>query len=258
MSLAGARILITRSPGQAASMANMVEERGGVPVLFPALAIGPPPSWQACDDALTRLESYDAILFPSVNSVEWFFKRCREREVHAARIARLACYAVGPATRKAVESAGCEARDLPQEFSAAGLVNLLQGSPVRRVLLPRGTRGRAELVEGLVGAGIEVEPVPVYDSGPSAGAPAVRERLLSGNIDVLTFASPSAVEGIVNAIEPATLASVRSTTAIAVIGPTTLEAVRRAGTDADVVPAEATVPAMLDAIERYLEHMTHE
>jgi uroporphyrinogen III methyltransferase/synthase len=81
---------------------------------------------------------------------------------------------------------------------------------------------------------------------------------LSGTIDVLTFASPSAVEGVVAAIEPVTLADLRKTTAIAVIGPTTLEAVRGAGTDADIVPPEATVPAMLDAIEHYLERRTHE
>ena len=107
-------------------------------------------------------------------------------------------------------------------------------------------------------AGTEVEPVSVYSSAPSAGDAAVRDRLVTGGIDVLTFASPSAVEGVAAAIEPETLAGIRKTTAIAVIGPTTLDAVRRAGTDADIVPPESTVSAMLDAIEHYLEHQTHE
>lgn len=258
MSLAGATVLVTRSAEQAASMARMIEERGGVPVLFPAVAVGPPPSWHACDDALSRMASFDAIVFPSVNAVEWFFKRWQNRVGDAGRMRVPLLYAVGPATRKAIERAGYEVRDLPQEFSAAGLVDLLRGAPFRRVLLPRGTRGRAELVEGLVAAGIEVEPIPVYRSAPSAGAPAARERLLAGKVDVVTFASPSAVEGFAAAIEPTTIADVRPATAIAVIGPTTLEAVRRAGADADILPSESTVPAMLDAIEHYLEHLTHE
>jgi uroporphyrinogen-III synthase len=252
MSLEGATILVTRSPGQAASMASMIEERGGIPVLFPALAVGPPPSWDGCDAALARLSAFDAVVFPSVNAVDGFLARCRDRALPADALRRLALLAIGPATRRAVERGGYDVLDLPEEFSAAGLIELLRGMTFRRVLLPRGTRGRAELVEGLMGAGLEVEPVEVYHSGPAAGAPAVRERLLAGGIDVLTFASPSAVEGIVAAIEPATLADVRRSTVIAVIGPTTLEAVRRAGADADVVPRHATIPAMLDAIEQSL------
>jgi len=258
MSLAGATVLVTRSPEQAASMARMIEGRGGVPVLFPALAVGPPPSWRECDDAIGRLGSYDAVVFPSVNAVDGFFGRCRERRIDLDLLRRLALYAVGPATREAIERLGLSVRALPQEFSASGLVDLLRGASLRRVLLPRGTRGRAGLVEGLTAAGTEVEPVSVYSSAPSAGDAAVRDRLVTGGIDVLTFASPSAVEGVVAAIEPETLAGIRKTTAIAVIGPTTLDAVRRAGTDADIVPPESTVSAMLDAIEHYLEHQTHE
>jgi uroporphyrinogen-III synthase len=258
MSLSGATILVTRSPEQAASMARMIEERGGVPVLFPALAVGPPPSWHACDEALARIASFDAVVFPSVNAVEGFFGRCRERGIADDSLCRLPLYAIGPATREALEGIGLAVRGVPREFSAAGLVDLLRGAPLRRVLIPRGTRGRAELVEALAAAGMDVTPVVVYDSAPSAGDPAVRDRLVSGGIDVLTFASPSAVEGVASAIRPATLAGIRGTTAIAVIGPTTLDAVRRAGSDADIVPSESTVPAMLDAIEHYLERLTHE
>lgn len=258
MSLAGATVLVTRSPEQAASMAGMIEERGGVPLLFPALAVGPPPSWQACDEAIGRLGSFDAVVFPSVNAVDGFLGRCRERGLDQDRLRRLAMYAVGPATRAAIERLGLGVQALPDEFSASGLVDLLRGAPHRRVLLPRGTRGRAGLVEGLTAAGMVVEPVPVYSSAPSAGDAAVRDRLVTGEIDIMTFASPSAVEGVAAAIEPATLAGIRKTTAIAVIGPTTLEALRRAGADADIVPAESTVAAMLDAIEHYLEHHTHE
>jgi len=258
MSLSGATILVTRSPEQAASMARMIEERGGVPVLFPALAVGPPPSWQPCDDALARLASFDAAVFASVNAVEGFFQRCRDRRVDSESLRSLPLYAVGPATRLAIERLGLDVRGVPREFNAGGLVDLLRGEPFRRVLIPRGTRGRAELVDGLAAAGVEVEAVPVYDSALSAGDPAVRDRLVSGAIDVLTFASPSVVKGVVAAIEPVTLADLRKTTAIAVIGPTTLEAVRGAGTEADIVPPEATVPAMIDAIEHYLERLTHE
>ncbi len=258
MSLAGATVLVTRSPGQAASMARMIEERGGVPVLFPALAVGPPPSWEACDDALGRLGAFDAVVFPSVNAVNGFFGRCRELRVGQGSLQRLALYAIGPATRDAIERSGFSVRAVPGEFSAAGLLDLLRGASFRRVLLPRGSRGRAGLAEGLLAAGKEVEPVVVYDSVPSAGGAAARDRLVAGGIDVLTLASPSAVEGVVAAIEPATLAGIRRSTAIAVIGPTTLDAVRRAGSDADIVPAESTVPAMLDAIEHYLERQTHE
>jgi len=258
MSLSGATVLVTRSREQAESMGRLIEERGGVPLFFPAIALGPPPSWRACDDVLARLASFDAAVFPSVNAVEGFFQRCRERRVDAGSIRRLPLYAVGPATCQAIERLAFAVRGVPREFRAAGLVDFLQGESLRRVLLPRGTRGRAELVDGLRAAGVDVEAVPVYDITPSTGDPAVREKLVAGEIDVLTFASPSAVEGVVAALEPVTLASVRASTAIAVIGPTTLEAVRDAGADADIVAPESTIPSMIDAIELYLGHPTHE
>lgn len=258
MSLSGATILVTRSPGQAESMARLIEERGGIPVMFPAIAIGPPPSWHACDEALARLASFDAAVFPSVNAVGGFFQRCRDRRVDADVLRGLPLYAVGPATRQAIERLTFTVRGIPREFTAAGLVSLLLGESLRRVLLPRGTRGRAELVDGLRDGGVDVEAVPVYDIAPSTGDPAVRDRLVAGEIDVLTFASPSAVEGVAAALEPVTLASIRTNTAIAVIGPTTLEAVRSAGADADIVPSEYTIPSMIDAIEHYFERLTHE
>jgi uroporphyrinogen III methyltransferase / synthase len=258
VSLAGATVLVTRSPEQALSMARMIEERDGVPLLFPALEIGPPPSWEPCDKALTRLDSFDAIVFPGVNAVNGFFARCAERGIGHHLIARLSLYAVGPATQQAIEGFGFDVQATPGVFSAAGLLGLLRERPPGRVLIPRGNRGRVDLVDGLRGLGTKVEAIPVYDSAPTTGDPAVRERLVSGGVDIVTFASPSAVDGTVAALEPGTLAGLRATTAIAVIGPTTLEAVRAAGADADIIPEEATISAMLDAIEHYLGRHIHE
>jgi uroporphyrinogen III methyltransferase/synthase len=258
MSLGGATVLVTRNPERAGEMAIMIEQRGGVPVLFPALDIGPPPSWLPCDETLARLASFDAAVFQSVNAVNGFFGRCRARGIQQNSIERLRLFAVGPATREAIERFGFSVRATPGNYNAASLLAMLRDQPLGSVILPRGTRGSGELADGLRARGIAVEPVPVYDSVVSAGDASVRDRLASGEIDVVTFASPSAVEGVAAALDPVTLAEIRSTTAIAVIGPTTLEAVRSSGADADIVAHESTVPALLDAIERYLTQHTHE
>jgi uroporphyrinogen-III synthase len=76
-------------------------------------------------------------------------------------------------------------------------------------------------------------------------------RVLNGEFDVLTFASPSAAANFAALCGPDDLAGVRRRAKIAVIGPTTADAVRNAGLPVDIIAGEATAAALVRGIEEY-------
>src|ERR671924_1948651 len=76
--LAGKRIVITRARSQASRLARSIEELGGEVIEFPTIDIQPPESYAALDDAITRIDSYDWLIFTSVNGVEQFLSRLQK------------------------------------------------------------------------------------------------------------------------------------------------------------------------------------
>ena len=80
---------------------------------------------------------------------------------------------------------------------------------------------------------------------PAAAADALASAFRAG-ADLVTLASPSAVEALVAA--PAATAA---KCPVAVIGPVTEHAARAAGLDVRVVASPATVEALVEAIRRH-------
>jgi len=106
-------------------------------------------------------------------------------------------------------------------------------------------RAREVLAEGLRARGAEVDSVLAYRTVTPAGTGAVLERAVEAGADLVTLASPSAVEGLVSALGP------RSTQLpVAVIGPVTEHAARAAGLDVRVVASPSTVEGLVAAIRR--------
>jgi uroporphyrinogen-III synthase len=116
----------------------------------------------------------------------------------------------------------------------------------RRVLLPVSDRARDVLAEGLRAREAYVEVVVAYRTVTPAGAGEALERALRGHTDLITLASPSAVEGLVEALRGRPVE-----VGVGVIGPVTEHAARAAGFDVHVVAAPATAEGLVDSIRRH-------
>ena len=249
-------VLITRPREQSEELGREMEACGFQVFFFPTIKIAPPASWDACDRALDRPPAYyDGLIFVSANGARGFIGRMRDRGIDPARYGLSAIYAVGPKTAEEIGSSGLKVSFIPDRHSADALANHLVGAGIRgkRFLLPRGNLGRDELPNSLGEAGAVVEAIEVYQTAAAdmAGAEALLERIFRGEIDVVAFASPSAVKAFAGAVPGGSLADVSARTTIAAIGPTTLEMVRTLGGTGALVAKSSTARGLAETIREH-------
>jgi uroporphyrinogen-III synthase len=73
--LTGKTILVTRSLGQSNQFSDRLTAAGATVIEMPALEIGPPSSWEALDQAISHLSTFNWLILTSSNGVEYFFQR---------------------------------------------------------------------------------------------------------------------------------------------------------------------------------------
>jgi len=250
MNLRNRIVLVTRPRGQSDEMVRAIEERGGTAVVIPMISIDPPSSWKECDEAIARIAEYDAVAFTSANAAESFFGRALLLGMDERRLGGVRTLAVGEKTAAAARSFGAQVELVPGEFSGHALGSAFAG---KRILLPRGNLARESSADLMRESGAAVDAVTVYTtSGPSGiAAESVVRRVLGGEFDVVSFASPSAASNFCSLFAPHGLSSVPDHARIAVIGPTTADAVRSLGLPVDIVARESTAQGLARSIDEF-------
>lgn len=258
--LFGVRVLVTRARAQASDLADRIEELGGEPCELPVIETREPrdeAAIEAIRTALADADSYNWMMFTSVNGVEYFFNWLDRfnvdiRRFHTARIA-----AVGPRTAEALRKRGLIAEQLPAKFQAEGLLEQLEGElkPGERVLLPRGDLAREILprelkAKGLVPVELDVYETVIADSQDEQAFEWIRNR----EIHAITFTSSSTVTNLFGVLrrngfeDPAAqLAGID----VASIGPVTSKTASEAGLSVTIEPEDATIEALVEALVQH-------
>jgi uroporphyrinogen III methyltransferase/synthase len=239
------KIAILRPEAQQEESRELAEEYGLIPVSAPAIAIVERPPRP---DLIQRLRDTDCVVFTSANGVEMAL---RDPELRASLEEKMVA-AIGPRTMRALARHGLQAL-VPEEYSSAGLLQLLQGL-CRRVLLLRSGQGGQELAEGLRALGLDVEEVPLYDVAPS-GDPRLDELIAqASSIDVFAFTSSSTVRCLMQRArelgQEGTLREALARSTVAAIGPPTALELERLGVRVDVMPERFTFESLLQALGR--------
>ena len=256
-------MLVTRPREQAAELCDRLAELGAEPIEAPTIRIAPPDDCGPLDAACAAANTFDWIVFTSVNGVEAFMRRllAGPRDVRSLGGVRLC--AIGPATAGRLHRYGLKVDLTPDEHRAEAMFEALRAAgPLAgaRVLLPRADLAREMLAAALRDAGAEVTDVAAYRTALAGGAgddrgdrPDVRKLLLDRQVDVVTFTSASTVRNFVTILGGEPAAALLGTTTVASIGPVTAEAAARLGVETAIMPATYTVPALVDAI---VDHFT--
>lgn len=257
--LLGRRIVVTRARSQAGELAQRIEELGGEVIEFPTIEIQQPQSYQDLDTAIRGIQSYDWVIFTSVNGVERFLQRLTTRRMPVTELAVAHIAAIGPETAKRLTQAGLQPALVPEQYIAEGMLKVLGSETMRgrRVLIPRAAKARDVLPQTLRDWGASVDVVETYRTEmPNTDLSVLRQLVLEGKIDMITFTSPSTVANFVKLFRLERLAELPNEIALACIGPITEKSVEALGGRAQVVAEEFTIPGLVRAIVNYFERQT--
>jgi len=249
--LFGRRVVVTRARAQAGELSRKLEALGAKVLEFPTIEIRPPEDFEPLDEAIRNLDSFDWIVFTSVNGVEAFVERLEHHGLDLRAVPRHAkVAAIGPATAKRTEEAGLRVDVTPEEYKAEALIEALAGKALegKRMLIPRAKVAREVLPEKLREAGAEVVVPPAYESSPSSeGKEQLKELLENSEVDCVTFTASSTVENFVRTFGGETrhlLSGIR----IACIGPITARTASEHGIRVDAEAEEYTIPGLVSTV----------
>lgn len=252
--LHGLRIVVTRPRSEADALRQALESRGAEVVYFPTILVQKISG--ALDRAAGRIDRYDWIVFTSRNGAAIFLEEMKALRPGKPPCGRARVAATGSTTAGILKEGGVTVDLVPEVSMSEGVVSalaatgLLNGS---RFLLPRASAGRDLLPQTLTQYGAEVDAVPLYDTVADRDhPPETIDRLKRGEMDVLTFASPSAVRFFVEQVGDGVLRLPHVT--IAAIGPITASAVQGAGGRVEIMPAIFDSASLIRAIEDWAAH----
>jgi uroporphyrinogen-III synthase len=158
---------------------------------------------------------------------------------------------VGSKTAEAWEKAGGQVSLVPEQYTAQGILEMLaEDLSGQRFLVLRPREVTTPLGELIEARGGTVREVVLYRTVvPEEGAAAL-EAVLEEGVDVVTFASPSAVRGTKTLLGRSQEPGARSIFDIPAlcIGPITANAARDTGFTNVHFPAEYTAAGMIDML----------
>jgi uroporphyrinogen-III synthase len=207
--------------------------------------IAPPADEQPLREAAAAVASYDWVVFTSANAVRALLAALPGPALSGLRSRRIA--AVGPATAAALAYAGVNADAIPETslgVAVAAAMSERQDLHGVRVLWPRAGNAREDLANALNKAGALIHVIEAYRTEEiPANAHALHAALRAGDIDIVTFTSPSAV-----ACFSAAGGFVPEGVSVAVIGPVTRDAARAAGIPVHIEAPNASAEELARAI----------
>jgi uroporphyrinogen III methyltransferase/synthase len=247
----GKRIVVTRARAQASRLIEAINDLGGEAIEFPSIVIKPEEDLSALHNAYQHLDSYDWIIFTSVNAVDVFFAQMKNADLDIRSLHGINLCAIGPATRNSLQDKGLKVELVPEEYKAEGILKELRSKVTKGqwVLLPRARGARKVLPETLRQWGVHVNEVILYEAVPDTRIDKARmTEIFENRVDYLTFTSSSTVSNFVRMVGKDKVLSLNNRARVACIGPVTAETALSHGFKVDITAGEYTINGLLAAI----------
>ncbi|MFA9460499.1 uroporphyrinogen-III synthase [Thiohalorhabdus sp. Cl-TMA] len=247
----GCRILVTRPAHQAGDLLAAIRDRGGEPLAFPTIEIGPPGDRSVWDRVSPDLEGFHWLFFASANAV-WGFARLLG-EAGLPWPATPGYAAIGRKTAGVLQRHVDAAILTPEDFRSESFLAMAEMAPARisgaRVLIVRGEEGRELLPTTLEERGARVERLPAYTRKcPETDPAPVAAALAEGRLDAAVFTSPETFTNLLAMLDEAARRRLAALPLV-VISPVTASAIRERGLPEPVVAPEASDEGLLRALE---------
>ena len=249
--LFGQRILITGSKQQSFHLAQSLEELGAVSIMLPTFKVTLPQSWDDLDRALDNLYEYDYIVFSSINSVKYFFRRFAERDKDIRELGAVGLGAIGENTIHELSGRLLKV-DLPSpQEGLEDFFKLVEkkGLKGKRILFPGCKESKGQFADFLKELGNEVITADTYRIADEAiDAQRLRKAIVSPGIDLVIFTSPTSVRNFCSVTRGEPWEKIVRDLKVATVGPFTAKEARDSGLQPSIMPERFTVSCLIAAV----------
>ena len=225
----------------------MVKQKGGIPISLPTIKLIPIDSKQFVEK-FSQICSihYHYYLFMSPNSVDLFFKLVKENNLTRLlneQLSKCEVIAIGPSTRKKLESNNVSVKWQPNDYSTRGVLKLLkklQPKPGTRILIPRSAASNSFLKDKLDSMSIILDEFYIYYPQAETSNHSwihFSQQIRVNKVHAIIFTSPSAVRyffSIMDQVLPDFMHYTKNIVLIS-IGPSTTSELK----SKDIVPVES-------------------
>lgn len=242
--LSGWTVVVTRAEPPGGPLGRAFSSEGARVLHVPTVAIAPPPDPAPLRRAVSRLETFHWLVLTSPRAVA-ALAECRSRLPDHVEVA-----VVGRATAERARSVGFRVDVVGSGEGGEALANELVARGIGedvQVFFPASSRAGKGLVGALEAAGANVEQVVAYETRSTPFDPEQHPGLKEA--DVVSFTSPSAVEGWVSAWAGRAASFLRDSVRYVAIGATTDAALEEQGLPAIRAP-EASFEGVVEATRR--------
>lgn len=245
--LQGKGVAVTRGEGADGPLTIILRERGAKVLDWGSISFAPPEDRCPLLASLARIRDYDWVCFSSPRAVDAVVSRV-QKAPDGVKVA-----AVGPSTALALKNSGWPVHRVPEEGSGEGVVAVFKeagDAEGRKIFFPASAIALEVIPEGLRGLGAEVDRATAYRmvTLPVDGD-ACRSSLEGGEVDVVTFASPSAMAALRSGIGQELFDRMAKVVPAAAMGPTTAGALEEGGWVRVSVAETPTLAGLADAAE---------
>jgi uroporphyrinogen III methyltransferase/synthase len=249
--LLGKTVVVTRARAQASDLVDQLSNLGADCLECPTIKVVPPDDWGPLDAAMGKLDTYDWLVFTSVNGVSFFFERLYEKGLDVRALKDVRTAAIGPATAKRLGDFGLKSDIVPETYQAESVVEAFEKESMKdkRVLLPRAEEARPILPVELQKMGATIDEITAYRTEQATeNLDLLIKRLEEGSVDVVTFTSSSTVKNFKTLLPPDTFESLIENVTFASIGPITTDTAKELGFKVDITAEDFTIPGLCQAI----------
>ncbi|MBE6485375.1 MAG: uroporphyrinogen-III synthase [Methanosphaera stadtmanae] len=250
------KVVVTRPVERSESLAKIIRESNGQPVIVPTLEL----QFVKSEELLyivKNIDEYDWIVFTSPAGVKSFFSIYKKDSI-PSKIA-----VIGVKTEEILKKYNETPDLIPKDFTAEGLLESFASIDLKnkKIALPRTLSARTVLPEGLEEYGAEVTIAEAYTSSiPKDKTKIIKlmDDILSNEIDIITFTSPLTVHNLLKVIKNEKseqydefLHKLQSEVIVGSIGPITGKALKQYNIPA-IEANRYTVKDMIDALLQYI------
>ncbi|MCD7782160.1 MAG: uroporphyrinogen-III synthase [Methanosphaera sp.] len=249
-------VVITRPVERSKVLASLVEDNGGVPLIYPTLELQLVRSKELID-IVENIDTFDWIIFTSPAGVKSFFNVYMQ--YYDDNTLSLKIAVIGVKTEEELLKYDNKPDLVPDMFTAEGLLEKFSSIDIndKNIALPRTLSARKILPDTLEEYGANVYVAQAYKSVIPENRKEIIElsdKLIEGCIDYITFTSPLTVRNLITVIEEDEsdrlddlIDALRNKTIVASIGPITAKVLHEYNIEC-IEPERYTVKDMINTL----------